>query len=303
VSFARIRGQKRAIAQLRPALAAGRLAHAYLFTGPEGVGKRSLARELARAVLCEKQGEDACDRCLSCRGIEAGSSLEYGQLAVEESSGRWRPVDDTDREIKVGSVRAMERELRVKPAPGRTRVFLTPDADRMNEEAQNALLKTLEEPVGARLLLFTSARPDALLPTVRSRLARVRLRRLSPEEIAEFLVSERQMPPAEARDLALASAGSIGAALSGSAGARRAARAFALKSLGQARAKRPRSPSVEAPPRRTSAENSWRHGGPQDSCSVMPCWRLWARMRRPKRPIPTTPTRCNVWQRWARAAC
>jgi DNA polymerase III subunit delta' len=232
VSFSRVRGQSAAVEVLQAALESGRLAHAYLFTGPVGVGKRTLARELVKAVLCEKRGKDACDSCRSCRAVESGNSWEFSGLEVEVSKGEFRPVADSDREIKVGSIRAMEKELSVKTAAGRTRAVLLPGADRMNEEAQNALLKTLEEPSGSSLMLLTASRPQALLPTVISRLARVRLRPLSAEEVSGCLVEREGRTPAEAAELAAMANGSIGTALNADLEEARATRQFAQDRLG-----------------------------------------------------------------------
>jgi len=235
VSFARVRGQQRAVGQLQAAIRAGRLAHAYLFTGPAGVGKRTLARELGKAVLCEQQRADGCDRCRDCRAVEGGTSPDFGALTVEDAAGRLRPVEDSDREIKIASIRELTRALSLTSTSGRTRVFLVPGAERMNEEAANALLKTLEEPAGSRLLMLTTARPEALLPTVLSRVARIRLRSLSAGEVAEYLVAERKLPGEDARELAGASGGSIGAALAASLESVRAARNFAAERLARAR--------------------------------------------------------------------
>lgn len=234
MSFDRVRGQGAAVERLRAALKTERLSHAYLITGAPGVGKRTLARELVRAVLCEKKKDDACDRCRSCRALDSGNSWDCSILTVEDGKGNARPVDDSDREIKVASVRTMERELSVKVAEGRARAVLIPGAERMNEEAQNALLKTLEEPAGSRLLVLTSSRPEALLPTVISRLARLRLRPLSAEEIADYLTVEEKVSPAAARELAAAADGSIGAALSADLEEVRATREFARRELASA---------------------------------------------------------------------
>ncbi len=231
MSFSHVRGQAAAVDRLRAALESKRLSHAYLLTGADGVGKRTLARELVRAVLCEKKKDDACDSCRSCRAVDSGNAWDYSVLTVEDSKKNVRLIEDSDREIKVGSIRAMEKELSVKVAEGRTRAVLIPGAERMNEEAQNALLKTLEEPAGSRLLLLTSSRPEALLPTVISRLARVRLRPLAPGEISAYLVADHGMETSAARELAAAADGSIGAALAADLGDVRAVREFARQAL------------------------------------------------------------------------
>jgi DNA polymerase-3 subunit delta' len=244
VSFSRVCGQPRAVERLQSAIRSGRLAHAYLFTGAAGVGKRTLARELAKAVLCEQGKGDSCDRCRECRAVEEGGHADFGVLLVEEGGGggggggssaaggsRFRPIEDSDREIKIASIRELTRALSLRSASGRTRAYLIPGAERMNEEAANALLKTLEEPVGSRLLILTTTRPEALLPTVLSRVARLRLRSLSTEEVADYLTSERKLPRDAARELAAASGGSIGAALAASLDAVRAARRFVAERL------------------------------------------------------------------------
>jgi DNA polymerase-3 subunit delta' len=255
MSFRRVRGQERAVTALRSSLATGRLAHGYLITGPAGTGKRTLATELCRAALCEAGSDDACDRCRSCRAIESGNSWEFSIIRVAAAGGRtrstpdpsspgsrsgetsgeereeMRPVTDADREIGIGSVRALERELALRCDRGRRRCALIPGADRLNEEAQNALLKTLEEPPGSRLLVLTACRPGALLPTVISRLARLRLRPLSADEVAACLIEDHGRTSGDARELAAASGGSVGTALTADIDEIRTAREFAAREL------------------------------------------------------------------------
>lgn len=170
VRFEDLVGQEQATAILRRALARDRLAHAYLFEGPPGVGKRSAAIALAMALNCEAArapGESACGACDTCRRIGAGLhpdvvtiTAEGPQIVMEQAQG----------------IVALAQQ---RPHEAHARVVVIDDADRLNANASNCLLKTLEEPLrGTHLVLITSA-PDKLLGTIRSRAQRVRFLRVS----------------------------------------------------------------------------------------------------------------------------
>jgi DNA polymerase III subunit delta' len=161
-----IAGQPRAIAVLRRALAGGHLAHAYLFEGPPGVGKRQAAIGVAMALDCEPSPGEACGSCESCRRIAAG--LHPDVIAVS-SDGPQIVMEQAQQIVALGQQR---------PHEARARVIIIEDADRLNASASNCLLKTLEEPLrGTHIVLVTSA-PDRLLPTIRSRTQRVRFDRI-----------------------------------------------------------------------------------------------------------------------------
>ena len=168
-----IAGQPRAIAVLGRALAGGHLAHAYLFEGPPGVGKRQAALGVAMALDCEPSPGEACGRCESCRRIAAGL---HPDVITVTSDGPQIVMEQAQQIVALGQQR---------PHEARARVIIIDDADRLNASASNCLLKTLEEPLrGTHIVLVTSA-PDRLLPTIRSRTQRVRFDRVSETAMLE----------------------------------------------------------------------------------------------------------------------
>jgi DNA polymerase-3 subunit delta' len=151
--------------QIQQRLAAGRLPHALLLSGPAGLGKLAFARRLAQALLCERPdaGGDACDRCRGCRLFRAGSHPDCNVA---------RPAEE-GKVIKVDQIRDLGAFLGHTAQYGGYKIALLEPADRLNANAANSLLKTLEEPPGASLLLLVTAQPARLPATVRSRCQRV----------------------------------------------------------------------------------------------------------------------------------
>ena len=139
----------------------GHLPHALLFSGPAGLGKRHLATGLAQSILCEQPASNgaACDHCRSCRLFRAGSHPDYLLIEPEEEG----------KSILVDQVRKLDSFQTMKAHYGKGKVILLEPADRMNTNAANALLKTLEEPTEGTVLILSTDRPMALLPTIRSR--------------------------------------------------------------------------------------------------------------------------------------
>lgn len=198
MSFGRIHGQARALDVLRRALAAGRLPHALLFSGPDGVGKRLAALELAKALNCAGPApeRDACDACAACRLADRGAHPDLLAVAPE------------GRSLKIAQVREVERHVALTPYAGRRVVAILDAAEAMTLEAANAFLKTLEEPPSAAVLILVSAAPTSLLPTIRSRCQEVRFGPLPDEVLADVLV-EGGIGPEEARRAAELGAGSL----------------------------------------------------------------------------------------------
>lgn len=221
--FSEILGQDRAVHTLRAALRRGALHHAYLLAGPEGVGKGTTARLLAQAANCERADGDACGACASCRKIARGVHPDVIVVERERDmarAGRWEPKGGRtpSRDIVVDQIRELvDRRLSLRRFEGRRRLVLLDPADAMNPQAQNALLKTLEEPPPETTLVLVSSSPDALLPTVRSRCLRLPFAPLPDVRVAERLAAAGH-PPEVARLATTLAAGSLGKALALDAG-------------------------------------------------------------------------------------
>jgi len=191
-----IAGQPRALAVLGRALASGHVAHAYLFDGPPGVGKRQAALGLAMALDCEASPGRACGQCETCRRIAAG--LHPDVLTIT-SDGAQIVMEQAQQVVALGQQR---------PHEARARIIILDDADRLNANASNCLLKTLEEPLrGTHLVLVTSA-PEKLLPTIRSRTQRVRFDRIAEAALLQ-VAAARGADPASARVAAVMADGSM----------------------------------------------------------------------------------------------
>lgn len=198
-----IRGHQRIRDFLRAAVADDRLPHALLFAGADGVGKRSVALALAAWLLCEAETDDACGLCAACRQVAAGSHPDLQVLAV--ASGK--------KEIGVDRARDVKRFTQLRPLRGSVKIALINDAHMLTVAAQNALLKTLEEPPEHSLLILVANNPDALLPTVRSRCQRVQFSPLPDDTVIEILTRDHGLAPATAQQLAAFAEGSPGRAL------------------------------------------------------------------------------------------
>ncbi len=215
-------GQPLAVAQLRSDLAGGRLAHAYLLSGPEGVGKATLARRLAQALHCEAPpgGAGPCLECAACRRAGDGGAPDYEVVAIggpcDEESHRDHAADGSTR-IRICQARRLARLSSLAPFhqpphhPPR-RVFVVDAADDLQTEAGHALLKTLEEPPATSLLILLATDPAELLPTIRSRCREIALRPMPRAECAAALAEGLGLGGDEAARLAALARGRYGLA-------------------------------------------------------------------------------------------
>jgi DNA polymerase-3 subunit delta' len=174
---------------LQNALKSGRVGHAYCFHGPGGTGKRRAALELAKALNCEEERTDPCDRCSSCRRIEHGN---HPDVVTVKPDGAF---------IKIDQLRALQQAFRYSAPPGIVRVVVIEEAEKMRSEAANSLLKFLEEPVSPMVAVLVTENVSAVLPTILSRCQIIRFTELPPS-VKEKHFAEQGMDPEAARVLA-----------------------------------------------------------------------------------------------------
>ena len=219
MALADIEGQTQAIEVLRAALRGGSVHHAYLFLGPEGVGKETAALGLAQALLCRAKPGEGCGTCDVCGRVKRRNHPDVTLLLPEEESvarglaGRSDFAGTPSRDIRVEQVRALQERLSLRPLEGSWKVALVGSAERLNVQAQNAFLKTLEEPPKGTVLVLLATSTDRLLPTLRSRCATVLFRPLPVALLAARVQKERKLDPVTAQLVAVMAGGSLSRAL------------------------------------------------------------------------------------------
>lgn len=199
MTFASIIGHEQQKDLLRRALTGDRMPHAYLFEGPAGIGKRLMALALARAIFC-LQG-NGCGDCAACRKVDHHNHPDLHFVEADGST------------IKIEQIRAMQKELSYRPLEAPKKICVIDDAEKLNLAAGNALLKTLEEPTANTLIVLLSARPDALLITIRSRCQRLPFARIERKQLMEVLCEQLDIDETEAHILTSLANGSFKKAL------------------------------------------------------------------------------------------
>jgi DNA polymerase III subunit delta' len=240
MAFSEFRGNPQIVTALRGALRAGRVPHALLFTGPQGVGKYTLARLFAQAANCERLTDDACGECYTCQRIallaepqrlieqglaERGESadaamVERTPLILQTHPDVWALVPDPVRlkspvarpVLRIGQLRAVQRAAYFQPM-GRRRVFILDGADTMRWDVASVFLKILEEPPGSATLILTAPSPYSLLPTIVSRCLQFHFAPLPAGEVEAILKEKSDLSPAATRLAAQLSEGRPGYAL------------------------------------------------------------------------------------------
>ena len=194
MSFDAIRGQEHAVGILRRSLAADRVAHAYLFEGIDGCGKMLAALSLVEALFCGSS--NPCGSCPACRKMVGRHHPDLHLLEPEKGV------------IKIDRIRDIQKELSLRPVEAPKKVCIVSQAERMNQAAANAFLKTLEEPPGSALIILLSDTPTALLATILSRCQRLRFNPL-PLEIVTGLLLAQGVPADQAQSAASLAGGSV----------------------------------------------------------------------------------------------
>ncbi|MFC1674509.1 DNA polymerase III subunit delta' [Candidatus Omnitrophota bacterium] len=202
MSFKDIKGHARTIERLKGYRKSGTLAGAYLFSGPEGVGKALAARAFAKSVNCLEAGVDSCDRCISCKRID---NAQHPDVYFIEPSEKGI--------IKIEYIRELKKRIALKPYEAKFKVFIINEAQRMNAEAQNALLKVLEEPPAHSLIILVSSKPALLFGTIISRCQVVKFSPLTRDCLKSVLQRDYRLDSVLAHFLAYSCEGRIGSAL------------------------------------------------------------------------------------------
>lgn len=197
-------GHKNVLSHLKKAVSAGRPAHAYAFHGDDGTGKRTVADIFAKSLLCEKKAADGftpCGKCRSCLQCESGNQPDIIRITHEKAA---ISVDDIRTQIIA--------QMDIRPYSSPYKIFIVDEAEKMNEQAQNALLKTLEEPPEYGIIILLTNNMNTFLETIRSRVVELDFFPVQTEEISGFLIKEKQIPDYQAKTAAGASGGSPGLA-------------------------------------------------------------------------------------------
>jgi DNA polymerase-3 subunit delta' len=210
--------QDKAISAIQNAFAGDKVAHAYIFAGPDGVGKFTTAREFAKLLLCKKPVKkddfaDSCGQCESCRIFEAGSHPDFEHVYKElikftkDGKDKDAPVDFPINVVREFVIDKVNR----KPAFSTQRVFVLSEAEKLNKQSQNCLLKVLEEPPSYCCIILICTRPEALLPTIRSRCQILRFGPIDEKKIIEKL-GQTGLGEKQAKYFARLADGSLGVA-------------------------------------------------------------------------------------------
>jgi DNA polymerase III delta' subunit len=186
---------------LHRALKQKKLPNSLLFTGYEGIGKREVALAVAKALNCLKKSSDACEECTHCRAINNGNFPDVMVIS---------PAKD---KLKIDQMRLLKDTAYLKPMVGRKRVFIVDEAEKMNDEASNSLLKILEEPPPFSHIILVTPNPYRIIPTIKSRCQIFQFSPIPKEEIQKALVT-KGFPPERAQILSLLANGNLKQALS-----------------------------------------------------------------------------------------
>jgi len=202
MTYSTIEGHAQSIRTLQRAIANNALAHAYLFSGQAGIGKKKTAFALAAAVNClNAKPEGGCGKCPSCRKVE---TLGHPDVHVL--------VPDGD-EIKIDQIRQVQADFALKPFEGMKKVLIVDNAETMNPASSNAFLKTLEEPPGDALIILITAMPQSLLSTIRSRCQEITFHPLPRNTLARAIAQRRGFSEEDAWFIAALAQGSMGRGL------------------------------------------------------------------------------------------
>ncbi len=209
MSFRDIKGHDREIGILKAAVSLGRVAHALLFAGPDGIGKKKTALSLAKALNCDNYIDDACGVCDDCSRMEGGTHQNLVTVwPIDKPLDKDGERDDVGGLIRIDQVRDVLNAVRFKVEKGR-RVVIVEAAERFMPQAANAFLKTLEEPPAGSIIILLTSRVSDLLPTILSRCQRINFRPLDAGTLSSVISAQLGCAPEDAGTIARLSGGSV----------------------------------------------------------------------------------------------
>lgn len=201
--FKDIIGHKREIAHLEQAIKAGKVSHAYIFNGDKGTGKKTLADAFAMTLQCTGEGEHPCGTCHSCRQAASGNHPDIIYVRHEKPAS-----------IGVEDVRTqLTEDVQIRPYNGKYKIYIIQDAEKMTQQAQNAILKTIEEPPEYAVIILLTTNEQMFLDTIRSRCVVLSLKPVPDEQVKEYLMEQVQIPDYQADICAAFAQGNIGKAV------------------------------------------------------------------------------------------
>ena len=182
-SFANVIGQASIKEHINKSLHTGKISHAYIFYGEKGSGKKTLADLFARALQCEAGGDKPCNQCTSCK--QALNRNQPDIIYVQHEKPGNISVDEIRKQVN--------NDIAIKPYSSERKIYIIDEAEKMNQQAQNAILKTIEEPPEYAIIFLLTENADSLLPTIRSRCVMLKLRNIKDKLVKKYLMEQMQI--------------------------------------------------------------------------------------------------------------
>lgn len=201
--FKDIVGHEQIIEHLKTAIEMGKVSHAYILNGPDLSGKMMIAEAFARALLCEKQDPDGCGECRSCRQSDDRNNPDI--IYVKHDKPNTISVDDIRTQLN--------NDIVIKPYSNQYKIYIVDEAEKMNQQAQNALLKTIEEPPAYAVIMLLTTNADSFLQTIRSRCITLNLKSVKNDVIKSYLMTKKKIPDYQADVCAAFAQGVVGKAI------------------------------------------------------------------------------------------
>lgn len=191
------------IEYMKTAVGQNKVSHAYILNGERGSGKKMLAKFFSQSLQCEAGGEEPCNECHACKQTMSGNHPDIIRVTHEKPNSI--SVDDIRRQVN--------DDIQVKPYSGKYKIYIIPEADLMTVQAQNAILKTIEEPPAYAVILLLAENAESLLPTIRSRCVMLKLRNVKDAMVKKYLMEHMQVPDYKADVCTAFAQGNIGRAM------------------------------------------------------------------------------------------